>query len=353
MSIPEKMKAAAVVGKEECEVREFTVPTPAPGEVLIRIERCLICTWEMRMFSGESSTPLPFIPGHEASGVVVDIPDKTNTHFKPGDRVVFKTLEHCGHCTYCYQGYNNMCIGEKEGRNYDGTGASGGFARYITLHVSKVLPIGETLSFEEAAFTEPLACCVHSMKRAELELGDTAVVIGSGIMGQLHALLARVRGARVVVVEPDEKRRSLALDMGAHVGIDPTSENAVDRVLELTDGEGAEAVFDTVTLPDVAEEAQQMIRKMGKLILYGSFHPNRPIEFDPNKVHYDEYVITGSFSPAVEDFFHASRLLRYGLVDVKPFLSASYPLAKINDAMRAALSPETYRVAVDLSNTQG
>ncbi|MFP4491925.1 MAG: zinc-dependent alcohol dehydrogenase [Spirochaetaceae bacterium] len=353
MNVPKKMKAAAVVGKEKCEVREFTVPTPAHGEVLIRIERCLICTWEMRMFSGESSTPLPFIPGHEASGVVVDIPVGTNTHFKPGDRVVFKTLEHCGHCTYCYQGYNNMCIGEKEGRNYDGTGASGGFAQYITLNVSKVLPVGETLSFEEAAFTEPLACCVHSVKRSGLQFGDTVVVIGAGIMGQLHALLARVRGARVIIVEPDPGRRQFALDAGAHVGIDPKGEDAVARVMELTNGEGAEIVFDTVTLPEVAEEAQKMIRKMGTLILYGSFHPNRAIDVDPNGVHYDEYVITGSFSPAVEDFFHAARLLRYGLVDVKPLLSEKYPLNKINDAMRAALSPETYRVAVDLSNTQG
>lgn len=338
-----------MVEKERCEIREYSVPRPMPGEVLIRIERCLICTWEMRIFKGESSTPLPFIPGHEASGVIVLIPEGTKTNFTLGERVVFKTLEHCGHCTYCYQGYNNMCIGAKEDRNFNGTGASGGFAQYITLPVSKVLPVGEDISMEEAAFTEPLACCVHSLKRSGLQFGDTAVVMGGGIMGQLHAILARIRGARVIMVEPDESRRRKALEMGAHIGIDPAGEDAVARVRELTHGEGAEVVFDTVTLPEVAEQSMQMIRKMGMLVLYGSFHPNRPIEFDPNKVHYGEYVITGSFSPAIEDFFHASRLLRYRLVNVQPFLSGKYPLSDINEAMKAALSPETFRVAIDLT----
>jgi len=351
MSTPEIMKAAAIVGTRKTEIREYTVPKPEPGEVLIRVERCLICTLEMRIFKGESSTPLPFIPGHEASGVIEYIPENTRTNFEVGERVVFKTLEECGHCTYCYQGYSNQCIGIKEGRNYDGTGAIGGFAQYISLKVNGIFPVGDTVSLEEAAFTEPLACCVHSIKRSGIQLGDTAVVIGAGIMGQLHALLARMRGARVIIVEPDEKRRRLAIEMGAHEGLDPKNENAPARVKELTHGEGAEVVFDTVTIPEVAEEAQQMIRKMGRLILYGSFHPNNPIDVDPNGVHYGEYVITGSYSPAVEDFFHASRLLRYGLIDVKPFLTENYPLSQVRDALEAALSPDTYRVAVDLSKS--
>ena len=351
MSIPEKMRAATIVDTRKTEIREYRVPKPKPGEVLIRVERCLICTLEMRIFKGESSMKLPFIPGHEASGVIEYIPDATRTNFEVGDRVVFKTLEECGHCTYCYQGQSNQCIGEKEGRNFDGTGAIGGFARYISLKVNSIFPVGNSVSLEEAAFAEPLACCVHSIKRSGIELGDTVVVIGAGIMGQLHALLARIRGARVIVVEPDEKRRGLALEMGAHEGIDPKNEDAPARVKELTHGEGAEVVFDTVTIPEVAEEAQQMIRKMGRLILYGSFHPNKPIDVDPNGVHYGEYVITGSYSPAVEDFFHASRLLRYGLVDVKPFISKSYPISRIHDALEAALSPDTYRVAVDLSKS--
>lgn len=351
MSIPKKMKAATIVDTKKSEIREYSVPKPGPGEVLIRIERCLICTLEMRIFSGESSTPLPFIPGHEASGVIEYIPDNTPTNFKEGERVVFKTLEECGHCTYCYQGYSNQCIGVKENRNFDDTGAIGGFAQYISLKVNNIFPVGEAVSLEEAAFTEPLACCVHSVKRSNIVFGDTAVVIGAGTMGQLHAHLARMRGARVIVVEPDESRRNLALELGCHESINPKEENAVERVLELTHGEGAEVVFDTVTLPDIAEEAIGMVRKMGTIILYGSFHPNRDIGIDPNAVHYKEYVITGSYSPAVEDFFHASRLLRYGLINVKPLLSQTYALSSINEALEAALSPDTYRVAVDLTKT--
>ncbi len=344
------MKVVAVTGEKRCEIREVPLPKPIPGEVLIKIDTCLICTWEQRIFSGNGGTPIPFVPGHEASGTIAEVPEGTATSFAPGDKVVFKTLDHCGHCSFCYQGDTNQCIGTSRKRFYGGMPGSGGMAAYIALDVSKVLPVDDSLDPVHAAFAEPVACCVHSIERVELNLGDTVVIIGAGIMGQLHALLARLRGCRVLVVEPDAKRRELALEQGAHHGIDPAVDDPVQAVLALTGGEGAEAVFSTVTRSEVAASAVGMLRKMGSLVLYGSFHPNEPISTDPNAVHYKEYVITGSYSPSTRDFFRATRLLSRGLVDPSPFISEIRPMDEAGKAFEASLRPDTYRVAIRIDS---
>lgn len=340
------MKVIAVTGERRTEVVQAPLPEPLPGEVLIKIDTCLICTWEQRIYTGNGGTPIPFVPGHEASGTIARVPEGTVTSFREGDRVVFKTLNHCGHCSYCYQGHTNQCTGTAKKQRFGEMAGSGGMASFIALDVSKVFPVDPSLDPVHAAFAEPVACCVHSIERAELNLGDSVVVIGAGIMGQLHAILARLRGCRVIVIEPDPIRRGLALKLGAHEGIDPAAGDPVQAVLDLTGGEGVEAVFSTVTRSAVAASAVGMVRKMGTIVLYGSFHPNEPVSLDPNAVHYREYVITGSYSPSTRDFFRAVRLLSLRLVDPSPFISETWSMDRSREAFEASLRPDTYRVAI-------
>jgi len=342
------MKVVAIEGPQKAAVKLVSTPQPAEGQVLIKIECCLLCTWEQRMFSGKSSMALPFIPGHEAAGTIVAINPDTPTSFKVGDKVAFKTLDHCGHCYYCYQGYDNQCIGTARKRVYDGIPSSGGLAQYITLDVSRVFPVSQDLSLKEAAFAEPLACCIHSVNRAQIKYGSDVVIVGAGIMGQLHALLAKLKGARVIIVEPREDRRELALKLGAHVAIDPINEDAHAIIKDLTQGLGPEVVFITTPNPDIAEGYLSNIGKMGQVIFYGSFHPNKAIPVDANKVHYSELVLTGSYSPATEDFFQATRLLSKGLVDVKSFISKEFSIDEAQSAFEASLSPDNYRVLISL-----
>lgn len=356
-SIPDRMMAAVIDGKKRVELRELSIPELKAGELLIRIEYCLLCTWEQRIYTGESSTGLPFIAGHEASGVVVKVSGASKAseanpgvpvNFKVGDRVVFKTLDHCGHCSYCYQGYTNQCTGAAKKRSYDGIPGSGGLAQYIALEAGRVFPLSGDISLEEAAFTEPLACCIHSVKRSGIEFGDNVVIVGCGIMGQLHSLLCRLKGARVIVVEPRQDRRELAARLGAHLVIDPGRGEMIDQVFKLTGGEGVDVVFNTAANPDIAKRSMALLKKMGRMIFYGSFHPNKNIEIDPNQVHYSEIVITGSSGPATGDFYQASRMLSYKLLPVKDFIYKIFDLSEINEAFEAALSPQSYRVAVRL-----
>lgn len=340
------MKAVAVTGKKKVEILEVNNPVPGHGQVLIKIHSCLLCTWEQRIFSGESSMNLPFIPGHEAAGEIVSIPTGTITTFKPGDHVVFKTLDDCGHCTFCYQGFNNLCSGTPEKRAYGDIPASGGLAEYINLDVSKVFPVSKDISFSEAAFTEPLACCVHSVRRVNPDFGETVVVIGAGLMGMLHLKLSLLRGCRVIMIEPREDRRKRALKVGAHFTIDPVNEDSKKIITDLTNGNGVEYIFFTATKSSIAADAFNLLKKMGTIVYYGSFHPNDPIQIDPNKIHYGEYVITGSYSPSTIDFYIASNLLSKRLVAVKDFLSEEWNVKDAQKAMERSIDPDTFRVAI-------
>lgn len=341
------MKAVAVTDRKKVEVLEVKDPVPVHGQVLIKIHTCLLCTWEQRIFSGESSMDLPFIPGHEAAGEITAIPEGTVTSFKIGDHVVFKTLDDCGHCSFCYQGFNNLCGGKSEKGVYGDISSSGGLGEYIALDVSKVFPVSNNISYTEAAFTEPLACCVHSIRRVDPDFGETVLVIGAGLMGLLHMKLSLLRGCRVIMMEPREDRREIALKAGAHFVIDPINDNSESVISDLTDGEGVEYIFFTATKSSVAEEAFKFLKKMGTIVYYGSFHPNDPVTIDPNKVHYGEYVITGSYSPATIDFYTASKLLSGNLIDVKDFLSEEWGIEDAQKAMERSLDPDTFRVAIN------
>ncbi|MCF6335318.1 MAG: alcohol dehydrogenase catalytic domain-containing protein, partial [Spirochaetales bacterium] len=295
------MKAVAVTGKGKGEILEVKHPVPENGQVLIKIHTCLLCTWEQRIFSGESGMDLPFIPGHEASGKIVSIPEGTVTSFKEGDHVVFKTLEDCGHCSFCYQGFNNLCGGKSKKRVYGDIPSSGGLAEYISLDVGKVFPVSDQIPYSTAAFTEPLACCIHSIRRVNPDLGETVLIIGAGLMGMLHLKLSLLRGCRVIVIEPRADRRKVAIKEGAHFTIDPVKEDPGSLISDFTDGEGCEYIFFTASKSSIAEEAVKYLKKMGTIVYYGSFHPNDPVTIDPNKIHYGEYVITGSYSPSTVD----------------------------------------------------
>lgn len=348
MEIPLKMKAVVITEAEKAEVLNLHTPVPAAGEVLIKVEKALICTWEQRIFTGKD-TALPFVPGHEVSGTVALIPEGTVTSLKRGDKVVVKTLDACGQCEACQRGNDNQCKGASKKRSYDGIPGSGGFAQYMAIGAERIFTLpDQTCDLALAAFAEPVACCLRSLEQAHLEMSEDVVIVGGGIMGQLLNILAKKQGARTLFVEPDAGRRELAEEMGADIIIDPGAANPIDKIREATNGFGAHVVLYTINVLSLAETYIDALRNMGRMVYYGSFHPSGNIGIDPNKIHYSEKMITGSYSPKTQGFWIASRLLSYGLIDVKPFLTETYGIADCQTALKRALSQETYRVCIDL-----
>ena len=346
--IPEKMKAVVITAPNKAEVMELTTPKPAEGEILVRIEKCLLCTWEQRIFSG-GDVALPFVPGHELSGRVAEIPEGTLTTLKVGDPVVVKTFDSCGQCEFCYRGDDNQCTGKPKKRYYDGIPGAGGLAQYLAIASNRVYALPDAdADLDVAAFSEPLACCLRSMEQAEITFGEDVVIVGGGIMGQLHSLLAQKSGARVILVEPDAARRDMASKMGAHVVLNPIGIDPIQAIKDLTGGRGAHVIFFTVNVLKLAGDYIEALAKKGRMVYYGSFHPSGDVPFNPNKIHYSEKRITGSYSPTAKGFWMASRVLGYQLIDVKPFISERYALAACQTAFERASSPETYRVLIDL-----
>lgn len=348
--VPEKMKAIVIDRANHAEVREMTTPRPVAGQILVRVQKALICTWEQRIFAG-IDMPLPFVPGHEISGVVAEIPEGTITDVKVGDKVVVKTYDSCGQCENCYRGMDNQCTGKKSQRVYDGIPGTGGFAQYLAIGSERVYPLpgGNSIDLEAAAFAEPLACCIHSMEQADVEFGEDVVIVGGGIMGQLHNAMSKLRGARTILVEPNPARREMALQRGANEVIDPKACDPIQKIQELTYGHGAHVCFFTISALQLAQDYLEALGKRGRIVYYGSFHPSGPIQVDPNKIHYSEKRIMGSYSPTAKGFWTASHMLGYGLVDVKPFITERYPMAECQKALERASSQETYRVLIDLS----
>jgi L-iditol 2-dehydrogenase len=177
-------------------------------------------------------------------------------------------------------------------------------------------------------------------------MGNDVVIIGSGIMGAFHIQLARLKGARVIVCEVDKGRMEIARKMGAHIVIDSSKEDPAARIKELTENRGADVVFCTVAIPEVAAQSVAMAGKLGRVVFYSSFHPDKPIEINPNRVHSAETVITGSVNPTPADFLASSRLLSFKIVDPSLLISERIPLANLAVAFEKAIVPSTYRVVV-------
>ena len=337
-------KASVITSEKTFEIREFELKKPLAHQVLIKVEACAICTLEQRVYRGLMKN-YPFAGGHEIAGRVVETGDGVKSVQK-GDLAAVRLLTNCGECYYCRIGHENQCESSFKAFIHEGVGGPGGLAEYMLVDARTVFRAGASLNPAHAALAEPLACCVHSVGNGRIAFGEDVVVIGAGIMGGFHIQLAKLRGARVIACEVDPARLDIARQMGADVLINSQERNAVDAVRELTEGRGADVVFCTAAIPALAQEAVAMTGKLGRAVMYSSFHPKEPVPLDVNAVHYSEMIITGSVNPGIRDFYAALRLLSLGLVKPAGLISAVYPFSEIAGAFERSITPGTYRVIV-------
>jgi L-iditol 2-dehydrogenase len=337
------MKAAVLTAPERLELQEVQTPVAGDGEVLVALEYCGICTLEQRLYSGAVKMPLPLIPGHEASGVVVSSGQGLFSPLPAGTPVALDLVIRCGECYYCRSGQSNLCVN----RFRNGRGVLGGFGEYIAVAAKQVFPVPEGLPLAEAAFAEPVACCIRSLKRAGLGLADDLLVIGAGPMGLMHLLVAHCFGARVFVSDPDPARRDKARELGAFLAADPGDGELSKAVREHTEGRGADACVVTSPAHEALKSAVDSVAKNGRINIYTSYSDRPPLPMDANTVHREQILVTGSEGRTEHDFLQAVRLLGYRKLNVAPLISLRTSLGNINEGMRAAMSPSTYRVLLE------
>lgn len=344
-----KMRAAVITEVNRAEVFEVRKPAPNKDEVLVNIKACALCTWEQRTFSGIVRMPLPFIGGHEMSGAIEAIGENVDKGFYPiGQRVTVRTLYSCGECYYCRIGKENLC--ENKGRSVDNGHKEilgpGGLGEYLVVNPKDIYKLPNDLPFEYGAFTEPLACVVNSVEQGKVELGNDVVVIGAGIMGLLHVMICKLKGARVIISELDEERRKLAEELGADITFDPSKEDLAEKVKNITDGRGANVVFNTTAIASVAEQAIKAVSNSGKVVMYSSVHPDEPIDIRPHWIHNSQVEITGAVSPNIKAFHTSSILLSKGLIVPEKLISGQYPIEECQDAFEHAVKPESFRIII-------
>jgi L-iditol 2-dehydrogenase len=315
---------------ETVEIKKVPVPLPADGEVLVRIRAALTCGTDLKAFlRGHPMIPMPGRFGHEFSGII----EATGTGvegFLAGDEVMSAHTAPCLLCRYCGKGLYNLC------ENIMDTKILGAFAEFIIVpsHIVRqnmyIKPA--SLPFEEAALMEPLACVVHSMNSTGIRNGDAVLIIGSGPIGLLHLLLAKKRGARVIMTGLEPDRLELAKSLGAEYAVLP--QMIKETVREMTSGLGVDAVFECTGQPAVWEAAPDYLRRGGIAVLFGGCRRGTKVSYDTYRIHYDEITLKGIFHFAPSDVKEAYDILCNGKLETRRLISGSYPLEKITEPFK-------------------
>lgn len=313
------MKAAVFYGKQDLRIEEIAMPEPKAGEVLIKVHACGICGTDVHIFHGDegaAKTPPQTVLGHEFAGEVAAVGEGV-TAVRVGDRVCVDPNRLCGDCDYCKGGLGHFC----EAMVGIGTTVNGGFAEYCAVPASQVYPFPETLSYEKAAMTEPVACCLHGIDMCNISCGDTVAVIGGGMIGLLMLQLARLRGAStLILIEPVAEKRALGANLGADITIDPLREDAA-AVLQAHGIYRVSTVIECVGKPSTMEQAIAIAGKRSTVMLFGLTAPQETIALRPFDLFKKEITLKASYiNPYTQK--RALDLIASGRIDVSSMVYA-------------------------------
>ena len=347
------MRAGVYRGAGRVEVEDVPVPRIEAGEVLIRVAACGICGTDIKKIKLGFVNP-PQIFGHEIAGTVVEVGRGVH-QWKPGDRVVSFHHIPCGACFFCERKLFSQC------RTYKKTGVTagfdpngGGFAEYVRVMpwVAErgMVAIPPGISFEEATFVEPVNTCWKAVRKARVDAGESVVVIGQGPIGLLLMMLARVEGGRCYTSDPMPERRAKSLQMGAEEAFDPVEKVLHDEIRARTGGRGADAVLIAVPSPALVEEALDIARPGGRILLFAHNDPVMRIDFPAAAVGVEEKEILGSYSADVDLQDASARLVFKRRLPLRELVTHVFPLEHFARAIELAAHPvaDSCKVIVQL-----
>jgi len=319
------MKALLLSEYSKLEVADLPVPVAGPGEVLVQVAACGICGSDVHGYDGSSGRRIPpLVMGHEAAGVIAAVGDGV-TAFKPGDRVTFDSTVYCGECRFCLKGDINLC----DNRQVVGVSCAdfrraGAFAEYVVVPARIVYSLPDSFEFSEAAMLEAVAVALHGVAVSDLKGGETALVIGAGMIGLLTLQAAKAAGCSpVLVADVDVTRLQLAKECGADETILASGSEMVRHVLARTDGLGVDVVLEAVGRDETVSAAVDAVRKGGTVTLIGNITPT--VTLPLQKVVSRQIRMQGSCASSGE-YPQAIELISSGQIRVTPLITAVAPL---------------------------
>lgn len=344
------MKAAVFQDIERIVLEERPIPACPEDGLLVKVHACGICGSDVRNYhNGLKDGVKNQIMGHEIAGEVIEAGAKVS-HFSAGDRVALAPDVSCGHCWYCKRGLVNLC----QSHRMLGTHFPGGYAQYLALPADVlnhgfVERIPEGMPYEEAAFAETCAAVLACQKRNDVGMGQTVVIIGDGPVGCIHCEVAKARGAQKVIMIGRDKLE-LAASFSPDVLLDGarSAEELIEAVRAETDGVGADIVICAVPTVVVQEEALEMVRKRGTVVIYGGAPKNRQISsLNSNLIHYGEITVTGAFSYPATGLSDALAALHARQIHAEKYLGARVSLANVPEGMNMVSTGQALKVMID------
>jgi L-iditol 2-dehydrogenase len=345
------MKAAQLTGPETIELVDLPRPACPEDGVLLRVRACGVCGSDLRRYREGPAGGGITVPGHEFAGEVVEVGAWVGD-YAVGEHLAVAPDVHCLKCWYCSVGLYNLCddmtmIGITPG-------FMGGLAEFCVLPAhalagGTIHRMPATLSWAQGALGEPLSSVQACHQDIGTKLGDTVLVMGAGPIGCLHTAIAHLRGARVILSEPNALRREMAAPFAPDLVLDPSSQDVVAETRAFTDGLGADSAICANPVAATHQQAVDAVRKKGNVVLFGGLPNASPMtELHANRIHYDEIRVVGSFSYHPDYHLRALRLLERGQIDPDIIITHTFPLEAVEQVFRTVAAGEALKVMVEI-----
>jgi len=339
------MRQAVMTAPGVIEFRDVPKPVPGPGEILLRIQRIGICGSDIHVNHGKHPfTRYPVVQGHEFSGVIEETGPSAG-NFVSGTKVTARPQVVCGKCKPCRRGDYNICDVLK----VEGFQAPGCAQDYFITRPEKLVPLPDSLSFEEGAMVEPVAVAVHATWKAGDLSGKNVVVMGAGTIGNLTAQAAKSRGARkVLIIDYSEYRLNAARDAGCDEISNASVETIAEAARRAFGEEGFSVAFEAAGAEDAMAAAVAGIEKGGRIVALGVFGDKPRI--DMSIVGDRELELIGTLMYKHEDYLKAVELIRSGKIQTRSLVTKHFPFENYADAYRYidAGGDKTLKVMIDL-----
>lgn len=332
------MKASVCYKQNDLRTEDLPIPEISDNEVLIKMLACGLCGTDIQKIRGDSVNK-PTVLGHEVVGEIVK-KGKNVSKFEIGDRVITAIHVPCFTCHYCNKGHYTICE-QFRTNNID----PGGFAEFIRipkLHLNHLThKVSNNVTDEEATLIEPIACCLHGLKQADIRPNDSVLIMGAGTIGILHAQLAKIKGAnKVIVSDMSEFKLQKALKVGCDYAINIKEKNIIDEVNKITDGQGVDVIVIAAGVSSLVADAVNMVRRAGKIIVFSGFDKNKLVTLDVSRFFKDEISIIGTYSVTPYEFPEALDLLEKRKLNTEEMITHVYPLKKLSEAIDISTNPE-------------
>jgi L-iditol 2-dehydrogenase len=327
------MRAAVLYGREDLRIQDVEVPRLEPGDLLVRVRSALTCGTDVKVFRRGYHARMivpPALFGHELAGDVAEVGPGVKG-FQPGDRVVAANSAPCGVCFFCRRGQENLCE--------DLLFNNGAYAEYIRIPARIVernthkLPA--SVSYQDAALCEPLACTLRGLDETGVRPGDTVAVMGLGPIGLMFVKMAKVLGARVIAIGRRAVQLQHARQMGSDEGLiaGDDGDTLVEEVRELTGGRGADSVIEAVGRPEAWETAVRLARRGGVVNFFGGCPNGTTVEIDTSLMHYSNLTCMASFHHTPAHVLRALEIVTEGGATARDFVNRVEPLENLLEVM--------------------